>query len=365
MDLPENIQAGLANVNAKADIKAEVKAADTINNQFGGTTNIDNSKEQIINQNFYINVLHNINYDESIKKAFLSGNQNAEIVGATFQKSLADKNISQEYVSERLENPEILSIIAEANKIAYTENNVDKRKLLSDLLYAKITNTDDFKSITISSAIKTLPNLTETQLKILSLFFILQSSNFENLSINNWEDFQGMYNELVKPLLEYDTKNPEIEFFNLYSTGCVITSLLNIFRNKNYFYSTIRKFVSDKVPESEIDASLYQTLALWNIGFGKVSDQNYYIVDKEPFEFYESLTKQKKITDAQKESLEKLYVKYGYDCDELISQHIPFHENYQALISKVENYHFSFTPVGKEIARNYINLKLGIVINEE
>lgn len=88
-------------------------------------------------------------------------------------------------------------------------------------------------------------------------------------------------------------------------------------------------------------------------------------MDKDPFSFYEAITRENKITDIQKENLEKLYVKYGYDCDELICQHIPFHENYQILISKVENYHFSFTPVGKEIAKNYINLKLGIVINEE
>jgi hypothetical protein len=202
-------------------------------------------------------------------------------------------------------------------------------------------------------------------LKILSLFFFLQSSYFKNLAISNWDEFKKMYSQFIQPLLEYDTQTPELEFFNLYSTGCVITSLLNIFKNEDYFYKTIRKFVSDQIPEEEVDPSLYQTLALYNIGFGKISDKNYYIVNKKPFDFYEALSKEKKITDEQKEALEKLYIKYGYDSNELICQHIQFHNNYEKLINKVENYHFSFTPVGKQIARNYIELKLGISIQEE
>ncbi len=159
-----NAQVGLANVNAKADIKG----CETINNQFGGKTyNNDNSISQVINQNYYINILPELNPTEAIKTAIALGNQNAKSVGELVEEELQNSNILKEQVKEKLKNPEILSAIAEANKIAYTESDEDKQKVLAKLICEKFKSNESFEQIVYSEAIKTIPKLTLFQIKLL------------------------------------------------------------------------------------------------------------------------------------------------------------------------------------------------------
>ena len=103
-----NIQTGLANINAKADIKAEVKVADSVHNQFGGTSNIDKSQNQVINQTFQITVLQGIDPTNAVIKAISLGNDNANVVGSEVQKLLSDNGITEAQVQEKLSSPEIL-----------------------------------------------------------------------------------------------------------------------------------------------------------------------------------------------------------------------------------------------------------------
>lgn len=197
MDLPENVQAGLANINAKADIKA----ADTINNQFGGTTNVDNSNQQIIHQNFNIAILPSINCNEAIQKAFLLGNDNANIVGAEVLKMLSDNGIADAQIQEKLSNPEVLSTIAEANKIAYTANEIQKRKILSDLIYSKISEDETEASNTLSLAIKALENFTENHLKVISLLYLVRSDYIKKNV--KYSEFKSFYENYIAKLIDF------------------------------------------------------------------------------------------------------------------------------------------------------------------
>lgn len=165
-----NAQVGLANVNAKADIKG----CETINNQFGGKTyNNDNSISQVINQNYYINILPDLNPTEAIKTAIELGNKNAKSVGELVEKELQNLNISKEQVKEKLQNPEVLSVIAEANKTAYTESDENKQKVLANLICEKFKSNESFEQIVYSEAIKTIPKLTLFQIKLLYIVTIL------------------------------------------------------------------------------------------------------------------------------------------------------------------------------------------------
>lgn len=195
MDLPENIQAGLAN------IKAEVKAADTINNQFGGTTNVDNSNQQLIQQNFNIAILPNINCNHAIQKALLLGNDNANIVGAEVQKMLSDNGVTDAQIQEKLSNPEILSTLAEANKIAYTTNDIQKRKILSDLIYSKISTEETETSNTLSLAIKALENFTQNHLKVIAFLYLVKS-NYINKKVK-YIEFKDFYDNYIAKLIDF------------------------------------------------------------------------------------------------------------------------------------------------------------------
>ena len=174
--------------------KAEAKVAETMNNQFGCTTAIDNSQSQVIRQNYQITILSGINPTNSVIKAIELGNNNANMVGTELTKLLTDNNISTEYISEKLENPEILSTIAKANKIAYTTNDIQKRKILSDLIYSKISEDETEASNTLSLAIKALENFTKNHLKVISLLYLVRSDYIrKNVKYSEFKDFYDNY----------------------------------------------------------------------------------------------------------------------------------------------------------------------------
>ena len=190
------LQTGLVNTDAKINAKAEIKASENMHNQFGGTTtynNNDNSK-QILQQNFIINVLPGTNVDESIKKALSYGNKNAKEVGIEVKKLLKENNISEEKVKEILSNPEVLSTIAKANEVAYTTNDDENKKILSDLIYSKIVATDDEYSNALSQAIVLMKNLTKNHLKIVAFIYLLQSKYLKyNTNAKNFIEFYDKY----------------------------------------------------------------------------------------------------------------------------------------------------------------------------
>ena len=208
-----NVQAGLANINAKADIqteiKGELKAADNIHTQFGGTTTYNNdNSNQVLKQNFIIAVLPNINVDDAIKKALTVGNENANLVGIDVQKFLTDNNISQEQVNEKLANPEMLYTLAKANEIAYKTSDTDKRKILSDLIFQKIKeDSDSDDSNILSLAIQEMDILNINHIKALVFLYIIKSNHLKDYSIDNLNDFKTSVLEKLLDFKNSSAKN--------------------------------------------------------------------------------------------------------------------------------------------------------------
>lgn len=201
-----NIQAGLANVNAKAeiktDIKGEMKVADKVVNQIGGTTNNnDYSSNAIVNQNFYISVIPNINFAGVITNACEQGNENALLVGKEVQKLLSDNGITETQIQEKLSNPDILATMAEANKIAYKTNDIDKRKILADLIYQKITTDINEESSTLSLAIKAMESLTNNHLKVIAFIYLLRSKYIRNNI--SYSQFCEFYSKYITKLIDF------------------------------------------------------------------------------------------------------------------------------------------------------------------
>lgn len=234
-----NIQAGLANVNAKAeiktDIKGEMKVADKVVNQIGGTTNNnDYSNNAILNQNFYISVIPNINCAEGITNALKLGNENALLVGNEVQKLLSDNGITETQIQEKLSNPNILATMAEANKIAYKTNNIDKRKILADLIYQKITTDIDEESNTLSLAIKAMENLTNNHLKVIAFLYLLQSKYIRNNI--SYSQFCEFYSRYITKLIDFPFDKASDLGITVIANGMAVTY-------------TFGRYVHDFLPE--------------------------------------------------------------------------------------------------------------------
>ena len=169
--------------------------------------NNDNSR-QVLQQNFVVTVLPNINIDSSIKSALIKGNENAKEVGLCVEKLLKENNISEEKIQENLSNPEILSTIAKANEIAYKTSDAEKRKILSDLIFNKVKeDVDSNDSIILSLAIREMDILNINHIKALVFLYIIKSNHLKDYSIDNLNDFKTSVLEKLLDFKNSSAKN--------------------------------------------------------------------------------------------------------------------------------------------------------------
>lgn len=196
---------GLMNNEANVDINT--KFADNIENktQVACTNNVDNSKKEILVQNFNSTILLNFNNQDSINKALGIGNNNAQIVGKKIQDLIELNNISQENINEKLANPEILMSISEGNRIAYKTSDTNKRKILADLIFQKITSEDDELSNTLSLGIKTMENLTNNHLKTIAFLYLIHSNYIKNKI--SYDEFKNFYYDYIVKLIDFPIKD--------------------------------------------------------------------------------------------------------------------------------------------------------------
>lgn len=188
---------GLVNTNVDA------KVAENIQNNANIGCIQDNSTK-IIEPNFHIHVMHSINCNDSIKNALALGNEYAKMVGESVATLLSNNGISETQIQEKLSNPEILKAISKANEIAYVTNDTEKRKILSDLIYNKLTVDDNESSNILTLAIREIDILTINHIKALSFLFIIKSNYLKNYSVEELKAFQNKY--LIK-ILDFGNSN--------------------------------------------------------------------------------------------------------------------------------------------------------------
>ena len=184
--------------NTELNVEATAKLTEKMHNQLGGRTTYNNSQQQNCNINLSI---INMNIGESIQSALLQGNCNAEKVGALVQDAFLNNDVNKSYVDNQLKNPEILSSLADAQRIAFKTDETTKRKELADLIYSKITTTKSEESNTLSLAIRVMENLTSNHLKAIALLYLFHSGYIkEHINPYNIIDF---YNTYLAKLIDF------------------------------------------------------------------------------------------------------------------------------------------------------------------
>ena len=165
-----NVQAGLANINAKADIqteiKGEIKVADNIHNQIGGTTNIYGLTFAETKDLFQI--LFKQNFPKLKEEAMKICEQRIKSFEEQFFYKITDKLNESEM--KKFADPDIQNDCNEIIKTVAKKNNPIINSLLIEILSKKIKNDDELQNITCSEAIKIADKLTETQLKIIIIY---------------------------------------------------------------------------------------------------------------------------------------------------------------------------------------------------
>lgn len=358
-----NLQAGLANINARADFKAEAKFAENINNnaQFGGTSNNDYSSVQIFNK---INVIQNCSFQTSIQQAISTANENQSKTAEAIKVVAQKENITPEQLMNKISNPENCIAILEANRLACLIDNEMNRQTLAGLICKKISTNDDFESLIYSKAIKVMEYLTENQLKILSLLNLVQSGFMAEIKAKNWQEFKEIYNKYFLPLTDIRSNHLKSEYDNLFANGCLSTSLMNFFPRRQFFTHIIRNFIPETIPKEKVEEIKLQDHTLYSVGLWKYENEaDFRFIEDELYETVYSKLNKYKISDEDKNKIIELYIEYGYDSDSLILRNIENFDKYINLFRTIQDTRFSFTPVGSVIACEYLKSKIGITIN--
>lgn len=228
---------GLVNINPEINmgVQTDLKVADTLHNQLGGTTNISGLTYTEAKDLF--SVLFKQNFPVLKEEAMKICEERI----TNFEKEFFDKcsqKVNEDKISKFAE-PDIQNDCNEITKIVATKNDSVTNSLLIEILTNKINNDDELQNIASSEAMKVAGKLTETQLKIILLAMIVVYTTYNTKNIDRLEaDIKDLLEVLS---IEY-IENIDIE--HLAYTGCI-----NKVQFRNDFYHLIHRIYDEIIPE--------------------------------------------------------------------------------------------------------------------
>ena len=217
------------------NIKPELKVADTLHHQVGGTTNITGLTYTEAKDLFLI--LFKQNFPILRAEAMSVCEERITIFEKEFFEKSSQK-ISGDKIS-KFADPDIQNDCNEITKIVVTKNDTIINSLLIEILTNKINNDDELQNIASSEAKKVAGKLTETQLRIILLAMIVIYTTYSAKDVVGLEaDIKELLEKLKIDYIEY------IDIDHLAYTGCI-----NKVQFRKNFNDLIHKIYDDIIPE--------------------------------------------------------------------------------------------------------------------
>lgn len=98
---------------------------------------------------------------------------------------------------------------------------MDKRKILADLIFQKITSEDDELSNTLSLSIKATENLTNNHLKTIAFLYLIHSNYIKNKI--SYDEFKIFYNDYISKLIDIPIKDAAGIGRTIIANGAAVT----------------------------------------------------------------------------------------------------------------------------------------------
>lgn len=231
-----------------AIISSQKSGNDSTNLQAGGDIVINNTKsvalysveevaKQLLNSVFGELPANTKSLIENNQKSYFQAL--SEKIGTIIKQN--------EELEEVINSPDFQYISKKAAISASRSSSVELHKNLSTLIIQRINNdTEDLKRIVFDEAISTIHKLTNDQLKILTLCFLIKRTKLNG--ITNLAQFNQYLELKIKPFISF--KKTTAEFEHLVYTGCasinsiLVHDLANLFKEN---YPDI--FKDDNTPE--------------------------------------------------------------------------------------------------------------------
>lgn len=217
-------------VNANADVKAEVRLADKIqDNKLVEVNNNDNSKHLVINNGMSYSDISKF-VEDKLKEA----NNN-------LMKNLEPRLLPQDY--ERLNNDyDFLFTYKEALHISAKRNDETTDSLLTEIIEERIKSSDELVKIINNESILTIGKLTKSQMEILHLLVI---SHFTRYVANSCgiDIMKASYYPLFNRKFNRD------DFEYLAYTGCITLVQPGVIRFNNIIENMMNYYTYDDIQE--------------------------------------------------------------------------------------------------------------------
>lgn len=185
------------------------------------TLNFNFSRNKSIIQMYYNNLSVQSNDLRSLlEQATKTANENTNFVAQGTQKLLKAQNVTANKVEEKFKNPAFVCEWAEAYRIAGTLNDINKRKMLSDLLYKKIISEDATESNILNLAIKAMELFSIKHLKTIAFLYLIRS-NYIKKTVK-LDEFEEFYNKYISKLIDFSIDEAQDLGFTIIANGAAI-----------------------------------------------------------------------------------------------------------------------------------------------
>lgn len=318
-----------------------------------------------------INVYNGISYSEARQIALDVFNANfMKLIGVA--KDVAEKRaneITQTFL-ERLmkENP---SGLASAQDPDFQDSlfivqkeyakcgNSDMGNTLVDLLIDRSKEPNrNLKQIVLNEAIRTVPKLTEDQIAVLSVVFILRYT--VNHRINNLERFGEYLDKYISPLMELITDS-RTAYEHLQYAGCGVIqvtsiTLSNIWEN-SYMGLFFKGFELESIDKNRLSQDMFSKYIMLCL-----NDESKYQVNAISLESLEKRLETETVPENEVSYIKELFSKNKMTPDEMKTKIIelrPYMANLYNIWSNSPMKSFQLTSVGKAIGHANIKKHLG------
>lgn len=158
-------------------------------------------------------------YDANFPKLALIAREAAAQNIAKFEAHFRDevsKKLSSEELN-RFSNPDIQVALYEAVQAAARKDSDILRKMLGELVIQRVKNEEnELKQKVLNEAIPTVAKITQDQLKILVVCFLLKHASFKGQY--TWDAFKAVFERNIKSFMGFKATRAEI--FHLQYAGC-------------------------------------------------------------------------------------------------------------------------------------------------
>lgn len=190
------------------NIKAEntFKVADDIKNQVAENINVNSAQNQLNQYNF------GISYSEVREIIAVENNlANQRLIEKIEPRLLPEDK-------EKIKNDyDFLHTYNDAVKISAKKQNKEIDDILSELIIDRINSNNEIEKIVSNEAIKTIEKLTNNQLKIITLAFLIRYVNHARIIDN--KSFDSVITEKISPFIDFEEKITDFEHIEYTNCG--------------------------------------------------------------------------------------------------------------------------------------------------